>query len=283
MATNRKPDVLLDGLKFTEAPRWHGGKLWFSDFYLHAVMTVSMDGHAERVLDVPAQPSGLGWAPDGALLVVSMLDHRLLRADGSSVTTVADLSAYATGPCNDMVVDHQGRAYIGNFGFDREKGEEPRTTVMVRVDPDGTISVAADELLFPNGTVITPDGRTLITGETFGRRLSAFDIEAGGSLTNRRVFAQFDDVYPDGICLDTEGAIWVADPVGRRVVRVVEGGGIKETIAIEDGTAFACMLGGPDRQTLFICTGSGSGAAAAATNDARIETIRVDVPGAGLP
>src|SRR5438128_5702543 len=163
-------DTLVDGLTFPEAPRWRDGKLWFSDFYTHRVLTVDPRGTLETVVEVPQRPSGLGWTPDGALLVVSMLDRRLLRVDGGKLRVVADLSTLATGPCNDMVVDAAGRAYVGNFGFDRHRGEPPRTTCLARIDPDGAVTRAADELSFPNGTIITPDGRTLIVAETLAHR-----------------------------------------------------------------------------------------------------------------
>src|SRR5579885_1780340 len=254
--------ILLDGLTFPEAPRWRDGKLWFSDFYSHRVMRLGLDGQAAIVVEVPQRPSGLGWTPDGTLLVVSTL---------------------ATGPCNDVVVDSAGRAYVGNFGFDRHAGEPERTTCLVRVDPDGSVTRAADDLSFPNGTLITPDGRRLIIAETFTNRLTAFDIGADGALGNRRVFAQLGDCYPDGICLDAGGAIWVADARGNRVVRVFEGGRIERTISTGTQGAFACMLGGEDRRTLFICTSSGSGPAMAKRRDGRIEFVRVDIPGAGLP
>ncbi|MDQ3811046.1 MAG: SMP-30/gluconolactonase/LRE family protein [Chloroflexota bacterium] len=276
-------EVLLDWLTFPEGPRWRDGKLWFSDFYSHRVLSVDLSGHVETAAVVPQQPSGLGWTTDGSLLIVSMLDRRLLRLDGGELRVVADLSALATGPCNDMVVDSLGRAYVGNFGFDRHQSEPPRAASLARVDPDGRTVRAADDLIFPNGMVITPDGTTLIVGETFATRLTAFAVGADGSLSNRRVFAQFDDCFPDGICLDAEGAIWVADPRGSRVVRVFDGGRIERTISTGERGAFACMLGGDDRQTLFICTNTGSGPAMAERTDGRIETVRVDVPGAGLP
>jgi len=200
-------DTVVDGLKFTEAPRWRDGKLWFSDFYTHRVLTVTPDGRLETVVEIPQRPSGLGWTPDGALLVVSMLDRRLLCVESGKPRVVADLSALATGPCNDMVVDAVGRAYVGNFGFDRHRGEPPRTTCIARVDRDGTVTRAADELSFPNGTVITPDGRTLIVAETLAHRLTAFDVAADGALSNRRLFAALEGCFPDGICLDAEGAV----------------------------------------------------------------------------
>jgi len=222
--------------------------------------------------------------PDGTLLVVSMVDRRLLRVDDDGKThEVADLSALATGPCNDMVVDGKGRAYVGNFGFDRHKGEPPRPTCIVRVDPDGRVTRAADDLSFPNGTVITPDGRRLIVAETLGHRLTAFDVAADGTLSNRRLFAQLDDCFPDGICLDAEGAVWVADARNPRVLRVFDGGRIERTVSTGDRPAFACMLGGDDRQTLFVCTCTASGPAMADKRDGRIEAVKVDVPGAGLP
>jgi sugar lactone lactonase YvrE len=276
-------ETLIDGLTFPEAPRWHDGKLWFSDFYSLRVIAVGLDGRASTVAEIPKRPSGLGWLPDGSLLIVSMLDRSLLRLRDGKLDQVADLFALTGGYCNDMVVDAQGRAYVGNFGYDRHAGEEPRTTCIVRVDPDGGLTRAAEELLFPNGTVITPDGKTLIVGETFAHRLTAFDVAADGSLSNRRVFAQMDGVAPDGICLDAEGAIWVADPFGKRVVRVFDGGRIERTISTGERGAYACMLGGEDRRTLFVCTNSGSGPAMANKRDGRIDFLRVDVPGAGLP
>ena len=277
-------ETLLDGLTFTEGPRWRDGRLWFSDFYTHRVLTVDPAGRCETILDVSSRPSGLGWMPDGSLLVVSMLDRRLLRVSGGRATTHADLSSIATGPCNDMVVDARGRAYVGNFGFDRHRGEEPRAASLARVDPDGTVTRAADDLEFPNGSVITPDGRTLIVGETMGHRLTAFDVAADGALANRRVWAALDGVFPDGICLDAEGAIWVSDARGPDLLRVREGGAIERRIPSGPGRhAFACMLGGADRRTLHVCTCTGSGPAMADKRDGRIETVRVDVPGAGLP
>jgi sugar lactone lactonase YvrE len=276
-------DVVVDRLTFPEGPRWHDGKLWFSDFYTHRVLTVDRAGRLETVVEVPQRPSGLGWTPDGALLVVSMLDRRLLRVDGGTLRVVADLSPVATGPCNDMVVDTVGRAYVGNFGFDRHRGEAPCTAGLARVDPDGRLSRAADELSFPNGAVITPDGRTLIVAETLAHRLTAFDVAGDGGLSNRRPFAALGGCFPDGICLDAEGAVWVADARTPRVLRVFDGGRIERTIATGTRFAFACMLGDDDRRTLYLCTSTGSGPAMADKRDGAIERARVDVPGAGLP
>lgn len=240
-------------------------------------MTVDPQGRTETIVEVDQQPSGLGWTPDGHLLVVSMLDRRLLRLEDGELVAVAGLAALATGPCNDMVVDAAGRAYVGNFG------EPPQPTCIVRVDPGGHAVVAADELSFPNGTVITADGKTLLVAETFAHRLTAFDVGEDGRLSNRRVFAELQGCFPDGICLDAEGAIWVADAGGRRVVRVSEGGQISQTISTGDRNAYACMLGGPDRQTLFICTCTGSGPDVAEKTAGQIGVVQVDVPGAGLP
>ena len=284
-----KTEILLDGLGFPEGPRWHDGKLWFSDMGMCRVMTVDLDGNAETVVEVPEQPSGLGWLPDNHLLVVSMKDRRLLRLDPGGLVKVADLRDLASFHCNDMVVDQQGHAYIGNFGFDLENPDAPlKHAVIVLVTPGGAAQVVADEMAFPNGSVITPDGRTLIVAESFASRLTAFSIESDGFLTGRRVWAQFDDlgfavlkerIIPDGICLDAEGAIWVASPDSAEVLRVEEGGEITHRFTV-DTQPFAVMLGGPDRHTLFVCTtllserDSGKG---------RIETVYVDVPGAGFP
>jgi sugar lactone lactonase YvrE len=283
MAMAAKVETLLAGLTFPEGPRWRDGRLWFSDFYTHRVLTVDETGHSEVIAEVPQRPSGLGWTRDGKLLVVSMLDHRLMKLDGGRLAVLADLSAIATGPCNDMVVDAAGRAYVGNFGYDRHRGEAPRSTCIARVDPDGSIVRAAEDLMFPNGSAITPDGKTFIVGETYGNRLTAFDIADDGGLVNRRIFAALDDCFPDGICLDAEGAVWVADAKGNRLLRVIEGGRIERIVSTGEQGTFACMLGGADRRTLFLCTSSGSGPAMAERRDGRIDFLRVDVPGAGLP
>ena len=279
-----EPKVLLGGLMFPEGPRWHDEKLWFSDMHAGQVMTVDMNGNAEVVITVAHSPSGLGWLPDGRLLVVSMLDRRLLRLDADGLVEVADLNQLASFHCNDMVVDHLGRAYIGNFGFDLNAQAPFSPAEVVLVTPDGQARVVADEMAFPNGSVITPDGNTLIVAETFGSRLSAFDIEGDGSLSNRRIWAEFEGAFPDGICLDAEGAIWVASPAGKTgVLRVREGGELTHHIDVAT-QAYACMLGGPQRKTLFMLTAetiNPDGARAKANG--RIETVQVDVPGAGWP
>lgn len=276
--------VLVEGLRFPEGPRWHDGKLWFSDFYDHRVATVDAAGTVTTVCTVAGQPSGLGWTAEDRLLVVSMLDRRLLRLDpDGELVEVADLSGLVTGPCNDMVVDEAGRAWVGNFGFDRHAGEPERTTVLVRVDPDGTATVAAEDVFFPNGSVVTPDGGTLIVGETWRQRLSAWTIDGDGALVERRVWADIAPHWPDGICLDAEGCVWVADPRGNAVVRVREGGEIVATVSTGDRGAYACMLGGPTGTVLHVLTNSGSGPEAASRRDGRIEVLDVGVAGAGRP
>src|SRR5579863_2626881 len=200
--------VLLDGLIFPEGPRWHDGALYFSDMHAGIVWRVTPEGAANKVREFPGNISGLGWLPDGTMLVVSMTDRHLVRITPKGLQTASDLSSFATNPINDMVVDRTGRAYVGNFGFDLIKGEAPRPTVLLRVERDGNVRVAADDLHFPNGMVITPDGKTLIVAETYGARLTAFDIQLDGALANRRVFAAVEGMRPDGICLDAEGAVW---------------------------------------------------------------------------
>jgi sugar lactone lactonase YvrE len=273
---------LVGGFVFLEGPRWHDGKLWVSDMHAERVLAVDLHGRYETVVEVPGRPSGLGWLPDGRLLVVSMTDRRLLRLDASGLSEVADLSGVATYHCNDMVVDGSGRAYIGNFGSDYERGDAPRPAALALVSPDGTVRSVAEDLSFPNGCVIAPDGRTLIVAESFGARLTAFDILPDGSLANRRLWAQLD-VAPDGICLDAEGAVWVAAPLGNAVLRVGEGGSVVERISTT-GCAIACMLGGPARQTLFVLVSSSFHRdTCRERRDARIETTEVEVPGAGWP
>lgn len=274
---------LLDGLGFGEGPRWRDGRLWFSDFCFRHVRTVDEAGRSEVVVELPDQPSGLGWRPDGTLLIVSMTDRRLMRFADGRLSVEAELGALTGGKCNDMVVDGKGRAYVGNFGYDFEARAERRTTCLIRVDPDGSVHKATDELMFPNGTVITPDGRTMVVAETFAHRLSAYDVLADGALSNRRTWATIEGCYPDGICLDADGAIWVADPRGRRVLRLLEGGKVTHSVDLAPRGAFACMLGGADRKTLFVITNNVGSAASADSHEGRIETMRVDVPGAGWP
>ncbi|HTR61022.1 MAG TPA: SMP-30/gluconolactonase/LRE family protein [Candidatus Binataceae bacterium] len=275
--------TLTEGLLFPEGPRWHEGKLYFSDMHDLKVKTVDLQGKTSVVCEVPNRPSGLGWLPDGRMLVVSMRDRKLLRLEGGALKEHADMSRAAPFDCNDMVVDTKGRAYVGNFGFDLHNAEKPRTTNMLMVTPEGQVRVVAENLMFPNGTVITPDGKTLIVGESFGAKLTAFDIAAEGSLSNPRPWANITPYVPDGICLDAEGAIWVSAATGSTVIRVKEGGEISEKIKVETDT-FACMLGGPNRKTLFVLTAASSNPDECKKNPTgRIEITEVDVPGAGLP
>ncbi len=282
-------DVLATGLRFGEGPRWHHGRLWFSDMYDHRVKAVGLDGRVEAKVDTPGPCSGLGWLPDGELLVVSMVDRQLLRLDHDRLVVHADLSGVATWHTNDMVVDDVGRAYVGNFGFDLHEAERTgdfssrRTASLALVEPDGGVRAVADDLRFPNGTVITPDGRTLIVAESMGRRLTAFDRTDDGSLVNRRVWADLGDRLPDGICLDAEGGVWFANAGGNECVRVAEGGRVTDEVAT-DRTAYACMLGGPEGRHLFVLASSFSRPEQCrAERTGRVLVTEVGVPHAGRP
>ena len=278
------PEILLDGLIFLEGPRWYDGKLWFSDMFAGQVRTVDLSGNTDMVAEVAERPSGLGFLPDGRLLIVSMQNSQLLRLDREGLTTVADLSGLAVGSPNDMVVDTHGRAYIGHFGYDLFGGQEPRPASLLLVTPDGQVREVADGLEFPNGTVISPDGKTLIVAETFGRRLTAFSIADDGGLSERRVFAQFDEETPDGICLDARGGVWVSSFESGEFVRVEDGGTITDRIPVPGKRAVACALGGPQRQTLFLMTAETTlEDLAQGKSIGRVETVLVDTPGAGLP
>jgi sugar lactone lactonase YvrE len=251
------PQPFVSGLAFPEAPRWRADTLWFSDFYDQRVVRASPDGSVQTVVTLSDdQPSGFGWLPDGRLLVVGMRKRQLLRVEEGRVTVAAELGELAPGHCNDMLVDAQGRAYVGNFGFDLQARAPFAPTVLLMVSPDGVPRVVADDLHFPNGMALTPDGRTLIVAESYGKRLSAFDVHADGTLHGRRTWAQFNEkgVAPDGICLDAEGAVWMASPVSREVLRVKEGGAITQRIATTE-QATACVLGGEDGRTLYVTVG----------------------------
>lgn len=244
--------IVAEGIAFGEGPRWHDGALYWSDMHGGRVSRLA-GGTVEQVCDVPTRPSGLGWLPDGRMLVVSMTDKRVLRleADGG-LATHADLSALAPRRTNDMAVAADGRSYVGNFGFELDSDEQPCPTVLIAVEPDGSARVVADDLWFPNGMVVADGGRTLVVAETWAARLTAFDIAANGDLSNRRVWARLDrSVYPDGICLDAEGAIWVASPSTSEVIHVRAGGEVVRRIACPQ-RAFACALSAAD-PTLYVC------------------------------
>lgn len=280
-------------LVFPEGPRWHDGALWCSDIADGKVLRISASGAVSVVAEGLSRPSGLGWLADGKLLVVAGEQRQLLRHEGAAWALHADLSTLVPATCNDMVVDAQGRAYVGNWGFNYEVGDGPVGTVLVCVAPDGEARVVANDLMFPNGSVITPDARTLIVAETFAARLSAFDIGADGSLSGRRVWAMTEGANPDGICLDAEGAVWLASPPSAEVLRVLEGGEITHRVAV-GAAAVACMLGGDDRRTLFILSTRlfdkvdgrrrfNGVERLRELRAGRIDTLRVDTPGAGWP
>ncbi|MEY2581767.1 MAG: hypothetical protein QOE09_1616 [Ilumatobacteraceae bacterium] len=280
-------EVVVQGLAFGEGPRWREGRLWFSDMHDHAVKAYTPEtGALETIVAVPGAPSGLGWDSEGRLLIVSMDDRRLLRFVDGSLSEVADLSGYTEQPINDMVVSERGTAYIGSFGFDLHAGETPTTTVILAVDvATGAHRVAADEMRFPNGMVIAPDGARLIVGESFGACLTAFTIASDGALGDRREFAALEGgAVPDGICLDAEGCVWVSSPATHEFLRVREGGEITARLSSGDRMAIACMLGDEDRRTLYMLTSKGlDPQKAAELRTGRLERARVDIPGAGLP
>ena len=294
--------TLFEGGTFFEGPRWHDGAWYVADMYAHQVLRITPDGAATVVVELPQRPSGIGWLPDGSMLVVSMLDRRLMRcsADGRQ-ELYADLAPHTPWSCNDMVVDAQGRAWVGNFGFDLfDHAATPAETTLLRVDPDRRVSVAAEGLRFPNGTVVTGDGRTLIVAESFGACLTAFDIAAGGALVNRRRHAllgrvpAYDsiehmldtDFIPDGCGIDAEDHVWVADAKGGRACRVAPDGRVVETVHSPNGYGvYACVLGGAAGNQLMLCTAPDfDSAKRSASREAVLFVAEVRVPrGRGLP
>jgi sugar lactone lactonase YvrE len=289
--------TLATGIYFGEGPRWHDGRLWFSDFYAHKVYSLDLDGSLRTELELDGQPSGLGWLPDGSLLVVRMERREVWRRwpDGR-FERHADLAGHAVFMCNDMVVDGAGRAYVGNFGFDLEAAMHARgaasviadhpDTVLALVQPDGTVADAApgERFEFPNGMVITPDGSTLIVAETFGLKLSALDIGADGTLTNRRSWAPTAPRLPDGICLDASGAVWIANAAGSECVLIAPGGEVLEVVETGGLHCYACMLGGPAGKHLFMAVAKPLDAVTMAQAPlGQILVAEVDVAGAGWP
>lgn len=298
--SNRNVRTVADGFTYLEGPRWHKGELWFVDFYTNTVNKVRGDGTVQTICTVDGQPSGLGWLPDGRLLVVSMKDRRVLRMeeDGTLVEH-ADISDLCGGHANDMVVAPTGDAYVGNFGFDLMGGADHEFATVVLVRPNGSAEIVAKDLSFPNGMVISPDEKTLIVNEFFGNRISAFDIYEDGTLGERRDFANFGDlgnepsiairlakssIAPDGLTLDAEGAVWIADCVNQRAARIGEGGKILDQVSTAPNGVFAVALGGDDGRTLFMCVAPDfDEAKRSAAREAFIASVVVDVPHAGTP
>jgi sugar lactone lactonase YvrE len=281
---NAEIQILMTGLGLGESPRWHDGRLWFSNWAVNEIIAVDLEGNSEVVLRMPSFPFCMDSLPDGRLLIVSGREGALLRREpDGSLTTVVDLTQLAPPPWNDIVVDGRGNAYVNNTGFDFPAGEFAPGSVWL-VTPDGSARQVADDVAFPNGMAVTPDNGTLIVAESYGRKLTAFDIDAEGSLSAGRVWADLGDGVPDGICIDAEGAVWYADVPNKRCVRVREGGEVLQTIEVDRG-CFACMLGGPDRSTLFIVAADWRGPASMAegARTGQVLTAAAPARGAGWP
>ena len=277
--------TIARGFVYPECPRWQDGQLWFADQHDGLVYVLEGDGARSDSFAVSGGPSGMGWLPDGSLLVVSMNDRKLFRRgrDGRLMLH-ADLSGVHPFHSNDMVVDAEGRAYVGNIGFDFYAGQAPAPTVLAMVALDGKVGVAADGLMCPNGAVISPDGRTLVIAESMAARLTAFDIGADGSLSNRRLFAALEGHVPDGICLDAEGHIWAASPYKKVVLRVSPFGEIVDCVEISDANPYACKLGGKDGRDLFICVAPHHDPEVTVKlRGGRIDVARAPTPGAERP
>ena len=277
---SRSTRLLVDGLVFGEGPRWRDDRLWLSDMHGEAVYTTDLSGRLEKVVALPGrEPSGLGFLPDGSLLVVSMHEPEILRWDGQDVVVHADLRGVVQDRCNDMVVDERGNAYVGTY-----PSPPDFNGVVVIVEPDGSARVVAEHLRFPNGSVVTDEGRTLLVAESMGRRIARFTIAPDGALTDRSVFADCRPRTPDGVCVDVEGAVWAGFPLSHEFQRIAPGGEVLDRIAVGERLAIACTLGGPDMRTLFLLTSLAlPGEAIRGTNDATVHVLEVDVPGTGSP
>ncbi len=281
--------ILVDqGIVWGEGPRWHDGVLYFSDIMGKKIMKTDLNGNAEKVVDVPGMPSGTGFLPDGRLLIVSGMDGTLYTKEDGGLVEYANMYKGLAGTMgiNDMVVNNNGNAYVGCYGYDITKyrgGPAPGWVALVT--PDKKIQKVGEDIMCPNGMVITPDGSTLIAADTIARLLIAWKIEADGTLSGRRIFAKLDD-GPDGISIDAEGAIWAALPHMKEVVRVLDGGEITHSVKMEH-KPLACMLGGPERKTLFIVTVSAddiNDPMALKEKCSYVEYVEnIEVSGAGIP
>jgi sugar lactone lactonase YvrE len=280
-----KLEMLADGFIFLEGPRWHDNQLWLSDMRGETVYTLTEAGKRTKIASFPKHPSGINFLPDGRVVIISMQDRKLMQVEaGGKLTEYVDLSSMVSHDINDSVCDAAGNIYVGNFGYDLLAGEAPKTADLIMVSPSRQCKVVASGLEFPNGAVITPDGRTLIIAETFGHKLSAFDRAADGTLSNRRVWAALGERTPDGICLDAEGAVWVASFVTGEFVRVLPDGSIGDIVATPGKRAVACNLGGADGRTLFGLTFAGELADLGSGKPlAAVEVCRVEVAAAGSP
>jgi sugar lactone lactonase YvrE len=292
---------VFGGMAYLECPRWHDGRIWVSDFYTHRVLAAVPGNEPETVVEVAGQPAGLGWLANGDLLVNSMKDRLVLRFDGAGTSVYADLSTVSASHLNEMVIDSADRVYVGNLGSDFFGGDQVTTGSLFRIDPDGSVTEVADEILLPNGMVITPDD-TLIVSETFGGRLLAYDVTTEGALENRRDWAVLAHgarpgasleqtlsqltVIPDGMTADADGAVWLADAMGHRAVRILNGSIVEEISTADSGLLIvACGLGGEDGRTLFLCANPALAeeSASLAAMGGRVLATRVDSPHAGRP
>lgn len=281
--TMREIRTLVGRRGLVESPRWHDGRVYFSDWTAGEVLAADPDGRCEVVARVKSLPLCTAWLPDGGLLLVDSPGGRLLRQDGDGTRTVhADLGRAGW---NDIVADGRGNAYVNRAGFDPMAGEEFRPGSVFLAAPDGTVREVADDVAFPNGMAVTPDGSTLIVADSYRGELVAFAIGAGGGLSDRRVWADLGDGTPDGICTDAEGAVWYADVPHERCVRVAEGGAVLDAVDVDRG-AFACALGGPRGTTLFITAAEWQGMTEpepVRPGSGRLLATDVEVPGAGWP
>jgi sugar lactone lactonase YvrE len=270
------PELLASGFAFGEGPRWHGGVLWFSDMLGQAVHTADLAGSVTTIPLPGHAPSGLGFRPDGSLLIASTNRRQVLAHKGHGTSVIADLSDVAPADLGDMVVDDSGRAYVGSQAGERG--------LIARVDPDGSLAIVADGLDFPNGMVITQDRSTFIVAESLGRRLTAYDIAKDGSLYSRRIFAAALDGFPDGITLDADGGVWVSMTLAHQFERIIEGGTVTDRIDMGDRAAIACTLGGPEGRTLFLLSTIGANPKlVVGTKSSQVDVVTVETPGAGLP
>ncbi len=275
------PEVLMEGIVFGESPRWHDGRVWFSDWGAHQVIALDPGGSREVVVTIPSFPMCIDFLPDGRLLVVDSAQRRLLRREpDGSLLRHADLSQVSDKPWNDIVVDYRGNAYVNSIGFDFPGGQFAPGLVAL-VTPEGRVAQVADDLAFPNGMAISPDGATLVVAESYANRLTAYHIGADCNLAGRRVWAQTPGDHPDGICMDAEGAVWYADVGNQHCVRVREGGEVLATVELDRG-AFACALSREDNPRLFV-VGQVYGEPESPQPSGRVVAFPAPAPGAGRP